>query len=444
MDPPYNTESSRTDGNNLSEKDNIASSKFIYRDKFSRTGWLNMLNERLIMARQLLKEDGVIFVSIDDSEQAYLKVLMDEIFGEENFVANLVWIKKRGPGGNTSFNYSIVKNTEYILVYAKNINNKIFNYIKHDAEKLNKLGYKFKDKHFEQRGYYKLTDLHHPSSTGSFQYIPSLDYEIKAPDGSLFKLYSNIIKPRSACYTWGYEAYKKGEELGFIECVKNTEGYWVAKRKQYQFVKFNPKTHKIEKIEAGQPFENIIDNIYSQEGGADIINILGDKNAFDFPKPQNLIKYLINMASDNKNARVLDFYAGSGTTGHAVLELNRKDGGNRTFTLVTNNENSIGTNVCYERLYRINKGMGSKGETNFEWIKNNNPFQSNLNVFDIKYFNTSLFNIEEGNKKIKEAYLKELDDFQLNSTNLKTLDILRELTALKPVEKLDGEKYETK
>ncbi|CRH48055.1 Uncharacterised protein [Chlamydia trachomatis] len=88
-----------------------------------------------------------------------------------------------------------------ILVYAKNINNKIFNYIKHDAEKLNKLSYKFKDKHFEQRGYYKLTDLHRPSSTGSFQYIPSLDYEIKAPDGSLFKLYSNIIKPRSARYT---------------------------------------------------------------------------------------------------------------------------------------------------------------------------------------------------------------------------------------------------
>ncbi|SGA02291.1 Adenine specific DNA methylase Mod [Mycoplasmopsis arginini] len=75
--------------------------------------------------------------------------------------------------------------------------------------------------------------------------------------------------------------------------------------------------------------------------------------------------HILNM-HPNKNARVLDFYAGSGTTGHAVLELNRKDGGNRTFTLVTNNENSIGTNVCYERLYRINMGMGSKGGTNFE------------------------------------------------------------------------------
>ncbi|WP_309472316.1 site-specific DNA-methyltransferase, partial [Metamycoplasma hominis] len=86
IDPPYNTDSAKDDGNNLSEKDNVEASKFIYRDKFSRTGWLNMMNERLKMARQLLKEDGVIFVSIDDNEQAYLKVLMDEIFGEENFV----------------------------------------------------------------------------------------------------------------------------------------------------------------------------------------------------------------------------------------------------------------------------------------------------------------------------------------------------------------------
>ncbi|WP_308700572.1 site-specific DNA-methyltransferase [Mycoplasma miroungigenitalium] len=96
IDPPYNTESSLSDGNSLKngEKDDIAASKFIYRDKFSRTGWLNMMSERLRMAKDLLKEDGVIFVSIDDTEQAYLKVLMDEIFGEENFVVNIVWEKK--------------------------------------------------------------------------------------------------------------------------------------------------------------------------------------------------------------------------------------------------------------------------------------------------------------------------------------------------------------
>lgn len=151
IDPPYNTEASKTDGNDFSEKDDVVASKFVYRDKFSRNGWLNMMNERLKLAKSLLKNDGVIFVSIDDNEQAYLKVLMDEIFGEENFVSNIVWIKKKGPGGNTTFNYKIVGNTEYILCYAKNINLVNINYKIHDKNTLNKLGYTNKDEYSEKK-----------------------------------------------------------------------------------------------------------------------------------------------------------------------------------------------------------------------------------------------------------------------------------------------------
>ncbi len=393
------------------------------------------MNERLRLARQLLKDDGVIFVSIDDAEQAYLKVLMDEIFGEENFVANINWTKKRGPGGNTSFNYSIVKNTEYILVYAKNIENKVFNYIKHDEQNLKKLGYVNKDEYFEERGYYKLTDLHRPSSTGSFQYAESLDYLVDAPDGTKFKLYTNIIKPKSACYTWGYETYLKGKELGFIECVKNNDGYWVAKRKQYQFVKFNPKTKEIVKIEAGQPYENIIDTFYSQEGGADIINIFKDKNKFDFPKPTNLIKYIINMGSYNKNSRILDFFAGSGTTGHAVLDLNKEDGGNRTFTLITNNENNIAQNITYERLYRINQGKGTENQA-FPWLKNNEPYLNNLNVYKMNYYNVDLFNNQKNVDQLIQLLTELLIDFGLNKEqiqNLKEIDLLTDLSSLKPL-----------
>ncbi|WP_406614747.1 DNA methyltransferase [Mycoplasma corogypsi] len=120
MDPPYNTESAVTDGNSVADdKENISNSKFIYRDKFSRNGWLNMLQERLILARQLLKEDGVIFVSIDDSEQAYLKVLMDEIFGEKNFAVCIPYISNlKGRQANTNFALT----HEYILCYSNGDN----------------------------------------------------------------------------------------------------------------------------------------------------------------------------------------------------------------------------------------------------------------------------------------------------------------------------------
>ncbi|UWD34589.1 DNA methyltransferase [Mesomycoplasma molare] len=435
MDPPYNTEATKNDGNSVAnDKENINSNKFIYRDKYSRNGWLNFMNERLRLAKKLLKDDGVIFVSIDDSEQAYLKVLMDEIFGEENFVANLNWVKKHGPGGNTSFNYSIVKNTEYILVYSKNIEKKVFNYNKHNDKDLKKLGYTNKDEYFNERGYYKLTDLHHPSSTGSFQYIESLDYLIEAPDKTKFKIYQNIIKPKSARYTWGYDTYLEGKKLGFIEVLKNNEGFWVAKRKQYEKVKFDPKIKNIVKIDAGQPFENIIDNFYSSEGGSEIKNIFSDKNKFDFPKPSNLIKYITNLASQNKNIRILDFFAGSGTTGHAVLELNKEDGGNRTFTLVTNNENNIGIDVNYERLYRINHGFGTNNES-FEWSKKNEPYKANLNVYSMDYIDISPFSNVDTKEIIKEL-IKVLNDFGVNNLNQENdfdiKELLNSLLSLKP------------
>ena len=145
-----------------------------------------MMNERLKLARELLNDDGLIFISIDDNEQAYLKVLCDEIFGEENFITNLNWIKKHGPGGNTTFKYNIIRNTEYILVYSKDYTKVNINYSIHNEKTLKALGYTNKDEYFNERGYYKTTLLFRPSSTGSFQYIKSLDYKIKAPNGELF------------------------------------------------------------------------------------------------------------------------------------------------------------------------------------------------------------------------------------------------------------------
>ena len=189
---------------------------------------------------------------------------------------------------------------------------------------------------------------------------------------------------------------------------------------------------------AGQEFENIIDNIFSQEGGADIVKIFSDKNKFDFPKPTNLIKYILKMSSTKKNIKILDFYAGSGTTGHAVMELNKEDGGNRTYTLVTNNENNIGYDVCYERIYRINNGIGTKGES-FEWTNKNKPYKQNLNVFSIEYYDTSILkkNDNVSIAKIKKTLAKEIEEFGITPSTNFNVDIYYDLLSLKPILKED-------
>ncbi|WP_308506905.1 site-specific DNA-methyltransferase [Metamycoplasma hominis] len=419
----------------MSEKDDVAASKFIYRDKFSRTGWLNMMNERLKMARQLLKEDGVIFVSIDDTEQAYLKVLMDEIFGEENFVCNFVWRKKNTGGGSDKSN--IDNETEFIICYSKNKEKSNWNSQKIDIE-----NFTLEDEFVKTRGKYYLTDLDRVSSKSSFQYIESLDYEIMAPDGTMFKNYRNILKPRSYCYTLGKELFEFYNSNRFIEIQQKTykDGtkYWKAYRKVYEKVIVDRnKPYKIISRERGNNFSNLINegNISTSTGKRVLISILNNKD-FSFPKPIELIKYLIN-THPNPDARVLDFFAGSGTTGHAVLDLNREDGGNRTFTLVTNNENNIGINVCYERLYRINNGKGSKGETDFDWIKKNEPYNQNLDVFEIKYYDTDV--LTNNNELIKQDFKNMLNDFNLSNVNkINEQEILLNLTALKPVEGKDS------
>ncbi|WP_027334789.1 site-specific DNA-methyltransferase [Mycoplasmopsis felifaucium] len=432
IDPPYNTEASRADGNNLSEKDDVSNDKFIYRDKFSRTGWLNMLNERLIMARQLLKEDGVIFVSIDDNEQAYLKVLMDEIFGEENFISCITWQKKNEGSASDS---SYIKNiTEYILVYAKNLDEFKPN---HYFINVNKETYKYSDEYINERGKYLLKQLDGASITWSH----GMDYIIEHNGNQYFaggskdewvKRHNGLHAFKDWCWRWSSEKVKWGLDNGYI-VFKNGKVY----SKQYQFV-----DNEGNKIDRTSKFSNLILDIHNTLGTKEIRNIFNRKS-FDHPKPSILLLHLINL-HPNPNARVLDFYAGSGTTGHAVLELNKEDGGSRTFTLVTNNENNIGTNVCYERLYRINNGKGTKEEQDFDWIKKNEPYEANLNVFELKYFNTALFNNEIDIEKIKSTYIKELNDFGINTSNLKTIDILNDLTALKPIEKTEDKFNETK
>lgn len=409
IDPPYNTESAKTDGNvSANNNENISASKFIYRDKFSRNGWLNMMKERLIMARQLLKEDGVIFVSIDDNEQAYLKVLMDEIFGEENFVGKLLW-----QSNNSSMKYSkfFRDDFEYVLVYAKTKKN-----LKEFTRKQNN-DIIFVNPDNDPKGKWF-------SSNATYKYNEKSKntFAIALPSG--FEITRTWRFTKSQFDNNEINLYFNGNNVPRIKIYESE--YLILKT-------ISNLVLSIDNSGLNDSFFNYVDSFTKSKKILDSIV----KNNFETPKPISLIKLIIKLFF-NKNSRVLDFFAGSGTTGHAVLELNREDGGSRTYTLVTNNENNIGSNVTYERLYRINNGKGTKGETDFKWLEKNDPYKQNLNVYNIEYFDTSIDKIEKDESDdVSLKLLKKLDEL-LNSLNIKSteinneqkLNILTELNAL--------------
>ena len=362
IDPPYNT------GN----KDFKYNDRFVDKeDTWRHSNWLSFMDKRLKLAKDLLTDDGIIFISIDDNEIAQLKLLCDSIFGENNFVANMIWKSKSGGANDTKH---IVCETEYILTYSKNISKLIFN------KKVisNKSDYKLKDKYKDTRGNYKLKNL----DMGSLSYGKALDYPIEAPDGTLIYPGSNYeayLERQSGNFSnkdwrwrWSKKKFEWGLLNGFIE-FKKIKGIWKVYTKQYEFVDHNGK-----EIKRSVPYRNLIDFTNTANGLYEIKELFENKRTFSYPKPMDLMEYLINLIP-NKNAIVLDFFAGSGTTGHVVLELNKKDGGNRKFILCTNNENNICEEVTYQRLNKAINGYTTPTGKKVEGLGGNlNYFKINL------------------------------------------------------------------
>lgn len=275
--------------------------KFFKNIQGSRThsGWLSFMLPRLKLARDLLKEDGVIFISIDDNEQANLKLLCDEIFGEDNFVANIIW-RKRAGGGNDSKHIAIEQ--DYILLYTKNINLLVTNGI----ERTNIKQYKQDDK-----GYY----LEKPLNDTSLQDSAGLHYDIKLPNGKILN---------------GNKHQWKMAENTFLSRLENNEIIFKSNDKVYY-------KHYVD-IDSNLVPPSIFYNLtLNADATKEIKELFGDK-IFDTPKPTKLIKHLLSISVipnlNNKPDIILDFFAGSGTTAQAVMELNAEDKGNRQFILV--------------------------------------------------------------------------------------------------------------
>ena len=350
IDPPYNT------GN----KDFIYNDSYVDKeDSYRHSKWLSFMSRRLKIAKKLLSDRGVIFISIDDNEQAQLKLLCDEIFGADRFITNLIWQKKTGAADANGI--AII--TEYILVYCLDPQNakNIFSYNKNafDIKR-----YRYTDEFEKIRGpfYYDSLDR------GSIQYSDGLNYGIEAPDGSMIFQNGRLSFVNDGwTWKWSKEKVEWGIKNKFIEIVptnKKKNG-WAVKYKIYLNV-----DNEGNAIEKSVPYKNLISGILNADAANDIKTIFNSK-AFSYAKPIELIKLFINLIA-NKKGIILDFFAGSGTTLHATMQLNAEDGGHRQCILVTNNENNICEEVTYERNRRVIQGYtNAKGEEVVFLTKNN-------------------------------------------------------------------------
>lgn len=354
IDPPYNT------GN----KDFVYNDSFVdSEDTYRHSKWLSFMSRRLKIAKKLLSDKGVIFISIDDNEQANLKLLCDEIFGEQNFVAKFDWRKKTG--ANDAKDIATI--TETILCYSINrkalITNGVWN---KDLTSKNKDRYKLIDEYFDERGKYYLDTL----DRGGLQYSDSLNYGIMAPDGGV--IYPNgrkAYKNDGWIWKWSRQKVDWGLSNGFLEFVKSSKSegsIYTIKYKVYEKV---DNEGNLRKDEGGRMHTNLILNPINQQGSSELFEIFNRTTSFNNPKPIDLISYLFKTI---KFKSVLGFFAGSGTTLHATMRLNAEDGGHRQCILVTNNENRICEDVTYIRNKKVIEGYTTPKGVEVAGLKHNN------------------------------------------------------------------------
>lgn len=372
IDPPYG-------------KDSLGEfAKTNYENSVSRDNLLSMLYPRLFLAKQLLSREGVIFCSIDDRNQAYVKCLFDEVFGESAFLLCVPRITKKG--GKTT--QTIAKNNDYVLAYTQNSDIVFSQEEKTDLEK-----YKYSDEFEEERGKYALTQT---LDYNSLQYGDTMDYPLHF-EGRVFypggdeEKYKARKNGNHGHYDWTWRWSESAVKWGIKNKMFVLKGDRIYTKSYLKCRKATGK-NELEYIDATKAYTTLsfIDNKYSNDNAKKELNSIFNNGSelFSNPKPTSLVSQLIEMVCDKKDAIILDFFAGSGTTGQSVLELNR-DGGTRTFILCQLNEktehtpNGIAYDATAPRLKRIMTGEDYNGDKDFKWIKDNAPYGGNLDVYDL-------------------------------------------------------------
>lgn len=325
IDPPYNT----GNGDTFKYNDKIINSD----DTYKHSKWLSFMKKRLFLSKKLLKDTGVIFISIDDHEYAQLKLLCNEIFDESNYVATIVWQKKYVAANDAK---GISTTHEYLLVYARNKSSWRPGLFKRTQQQLQA----FQNTDDDTRGPWR------PSDLSARTYNAKSDYVITGPTGKKFS------PPPSRSWTVNKERFKELLDDDRITFGKNNTGRPMLK-------KFLTDVRQGITPDSWWSRDKADDNKAARYEIKDLF----PNNIFSTPKPTKLIKLVIQTAGASKQAVILDFFAGSGTTGHAVLQLNKDDGGSRSFILCTNNEGKICTGVCHPRLKKVINGYTtSKGK----------------------------------------------------------------------------------
>ena len=382
IDPPYNT-GSKERSTFFKYNDRLIDNN----DGYMHSKWLSFMDKRLRIAKELLTSKGIIFISIDDHEVENLILLCNEIFGADNHIQTLIWRKKYGGGKGTRF---AVDMHEYILCYCNDIK-KINDFLIDRSEK-GKLTFNKVDEYIEERGKYYTRPL-----KSGLAYRKNLIYPIECPDGS-------FVETQWIC---GREEFEELKAQNRIVFVKLKDGTYNVYKKFYEY----------DNDGLVHPDSILYNIVYNQNGKEEIKKIFsikeGRETPFNNPKPVELIKYLIKISTDKSDLKILDFFAGSGTTGQAVLELNNEDNGTRTFILCTNNESKICDEVTYPRLKNINLGCDANGNTMTKQTKKI-IYQKELKINMVKNSKELFEEINTIKKENKNIYEKINMDIQGN------------------------------